>query len=27
VVVDRPTANIDEQIDLEWAAFLLAREN
>ena len=27
VVVDRPTANVDEQIDLEWAAFLLAREN
>ena len=26
VVVDRPVANVDEVIDLEWAAFLLARD-
>jgi CMP-N-acetylneuraminic acid synthetase len=26
IVVDRPVANVDEPLDLEWAAFLLARE-
>ena len=27
VVVDRPVANVDDPLDLEWAAFLLARDD
>jgi CMP-N-acetylneuraminic acid synthetase len=26
VVIDRPVANVDEPIDLEWAEYLLARQ-